>query len=87
MAILQRGGPGPRGHPPPAGIGWAGDRRTLGDKSAPVIGRLLTPPPPDPDPHCRTTPTRTRLVTGDWLSQHLGTPGLAIVESDEDVLL
>ena len=28
-----------------------------------------------------------RLVTADWLSANLGTPGLAIVESDEDVLL
>ncbi|WP_214467013.1 sulfurtransferase [Microbacterium flavescens] len=28
-----------------------------------------------------------RLVTGDWLEQRLGTPGLVVVESDEDVLL
>ncbi|TDN92904.1 sulfurtransferase [Microbacterium sp. BK668] len=28
-----------------------------------------------------------RLVTGDWLQERLGQPGLAIVESDEDVLL
>ena len=28
-----------------------------------------------------------RLVTGEWLQAHLGRPGLAIVESDEDVLL
>lgn len=28
-----------------------------------------------------------RLVTGDWLQDRLGTPGLAVVESDEDVLL
>ena len=28
-----------------------------------------------------------RLVTGDWLEAHLGTPGLVVVESDEDVLL
>lgn len=28
-----------------------------------------------------------RLVTADWLSANLGTPGLVIVESDEDVLL
>ncbi len=28
-----------------------------------------------------------RLVTADWLSAHLGTPGLKVVESDEDVLL
>ena len=28
-----------------------------------------------------------RLVSGDWLQAHLGTPGLVVVESDEDVLL
>jgi thiosulfate/3-mercaptopyruvate sulfurtransferase len=28
-----------------------------------------------------------RLVTGEWLEQRLGEPGLVVVESDEDVLL
>jgi thiosulfate/3-mercaptopyruvate sulfurtransferase len=28
-----------------------------------------------------------RLVSTDWLQDHLGTPGLVVVESDEDVLL
>ncbi|MCU1409038.1 MAG: thiosulfate sulfurtransferase [Microbacteriaceae bacterium] len=28
-----------------------------------------------------------RLVSTDWLQQHLGTPGLVVVESDEDVLV
>lgn len=28
-----------------------------------------------------------RLVSGDWLEARLGTPGLVVVESDEDVLL
>ncbi|HZK58973.1 MAG TPA: sulfurtransferase [Cryobacterium sp.] len=28
-----------------------------------------------------------RLVSTDWLQAHLGTPGLVVVESDEDVLL
>ena len=28
-----------------------------------------------------------RLVSTDWLADHLGTPGLVVVESDEDVLL
>ncbi len=28
-----------------------------------------------------------RLVSGDWLEAHLGTSGLVVVESDEDVLL
>lgn len=28
-----------------------------------------------------------RLVSGDWLEEHLGKPGLVVVESNEDVLL
>ncbi len=28
-----------------------------------------------------------RLVSGDWLERHLGTAGLVVVETDEDVLL
>ena len=28
-----------------------------------------------------------RLVTGDWLQERLGAPGIVVVESDEDVLL
>ncbi|HEY1106112.1 MAG TPA: rhodanese-like domain-containing protein, partial [Agromyces sp.] len=28
-----------------------------------------------------------RLVSTDWLAEHLGEPGLVVVESDEDVLL
>ncbi|MET0296124.1 MAG: sulfurtransferase [Microbacterium sp.] len=31
--------------------------------------------------------TPGRLVTGDWLQERLGQPGLVVVESDEDVLL
>ncbi|MEI7545995.1 MAG: sulfurtransferase [Mycobacteriaceae bacterium] len=45
------------------------------------------PLPPDPNPALQDYAHPERLVTGDWLSEHLGTPGLAIVESDEDVLL
>lgn len=43
--------------------------------------------PPDPDPALQEYAHPERLVTADWLSQHLGTPGLVVVESDEDVLL
>jgi len=43
--------------------------------------------PPDPTAALQEYAHPERLVTGDWLSQHLGTPGLVIVESDEDVLL
>jgi thiosulfate/3-mercaptopyruvate sulfurtransferase len=43
--------------------------------------------PPDPDPALQDYAHPERLVTADWLSQHLGTPGLVVVESDEDVLL
>ena len=45
------------------------------------------PLPPDPSPALQDYAHPERLVTGDWLSEHLGTPGLAVVESDEDVLL
>ena len=45
------------------------------------------PLPPDPSPALQGYAHPERLVTADWLSAHLGTPGLAIVESDEDVLL
>ena len=45
------------------------------------------PLPPDPSPTLQQYAHPERLVTGDWLSEHLGTPGLVVVESDEDVLL
>ena len=45
------------------------------------------PLPPDPSPALQDYAHPERLVTGDWLSENLGKPGLAIVESDEDVLL
>ena len=43
--------------------------------------------PPDPSPDLQSYAHPERLVTGDWLSEHLGTKGLVVVESDEDVLL
>lgn len=43
--------------------------------------------PADPSPALQSYAHPERLVTADWLSSNLGTPGLAIVESDEDVLL
>ncbi len=45
------------------------------------------PLPPDPSATLQDYAHPERLVTGDWLSANLGTPGLVIVESDEDVLL
>ena len=44
------------------------------------------PLPPDPSPELQTYAHPERLVTSDWLSEHQQA-GLAIVESDEDVLL
>ena len=35
----------------------------------------------------RSTPTRSGWSRTDWLAEHLGDPGLVVVESDEDVLL
>jgi thiosulfate/3-mercaptopyruvate sulfurtransferase len=45
------------------------------------------PLPADPSPALADYAHPERLVTPDWLSGNLGRPGLAIVESDEDVLL
>ena len=45
------------------------------------------PLPADPNPALQSYAHPERLVTADWLSGNLGRPGLAIVESDEDVLL
>ncbi|NMO01123.1 sulfurtransferase [Gordonia sp. TBRC 11910] len=41
----------------------------------------------DPNPSFADYAHPERLVTSQWLSAHIGTPGLRIIESDEDVLL
>lgn len=41
----------------------------------------------DPNPAFADFAHPERLVSSDWLAQHLGEPGLVVVESDEDVLL
>ena len=41
----------------------------------------------DPDPKLAQYAHPERLVTTAWLAEHLGDPGLVVVESDEDVLL
>jgi len=43
--------------------------------------------PNDPDPKLRGYADPGRLVTTGWLAEHLDTPGLVVVECDEDVLL
>ncbi len=40
----------------------------------------------DPDPSFKEYAHPERLVSASWLSAHLGTPGLRVVESDEDPL-
>lgn len=45
------------------------------------------PLPRDNDPKFAAYAHPERLVSTSWLAQRLGTPGLAVVESDEDVLL
>jgi len=45
------------------------------------------PLPADPSPTLSEYAHPERLVTADWLSANIGTPGLVIVESNEDVLL
>ncbi|RNE66590.1 sulfurtransferase [Cryobacterium tepidiphilum] len=41
----------------------------------------------DPAPKFSEYAHPERLVSTEWLAEHLGTPGLVVVESDEDVLL
>lgn len=41
----------------------------------------------DPAPQFAAFAHPERLVSGEWLEANLGTPGLVVVESDEDVLL
>ena len=41
----------------------------------------------DPDPKFAAYAHPERLVTTAWLAERLGTPGLVVAESDEDVLL
>src|SRR5215217_1218498 len=41
----------------------------------------------DPAPQFREYAHPERLVSTDWLAENLGSPGLVVVESDEDVLL
>src|SRR3954447_17210178 len=41
----------------------------------------------DNDPKLTDYAHPERLVTTAWLAEHLGEPGLVVVESDEDVLL
>lgn len=43
--------------------------------------------PADPSPELADYANPERLVTTAWLADHLQTPGLAVVESNEDVLL
>ncbi len=43
--------------------------------------------PLDADPKLAQYAHPQRLVTTQWLADHLGEPGLVVVESDEDVLL
>jgi thiosulfate/3-mercaptopyruvate sulfurtransferase len=41
----------------------------------------------DPNPAFAAFAHPERLVSTEWLAEHLGEPGLVVVESDEDVLL
>ncbi|MBQ1069493.1 sulfurtransferase, partial [Micromonospora sp. D75] len=45
------------------------------------------PVPSDPHPDLQSYADPQRLVTTEWLAEHLGDEGLVVVESDEDVLL
>jgi thiosulfate/3-mercaptopyruvate sulfurtransferase len=43
--------------------------------------------PHDPDPKLADYAHPEKLVTTSWLAEHVDDPGLAVVESDEDILL
>jgi thiosulfate/3-mercaptopyruvate sulfurtransferase len=43
--------------------------------------------PNDPHPSSARTHTPSGSSRAAWLAEHLGEPGLVVVESDEDVLL
>ncbi len=43
--------------------------------------------PADPAPKLQAYASPEKLVTADWLAEHLDDPSVAVVESDEDVLL
>jgi thiosulfate/3-mercaptopyruvate sulfurtransferase len=45
------------------------------------------PVAPDPAPELQQYANPERLVTTQWLAEHLEDPGIVVVESDEDVLL
>ncbi|WP_227998730.1 sulfurtransferase [Nocardia australiensis] len=45
------------------------------------------PAVPDPHPSFSSYAHPHRLVTTEWLSANIGTPGLKVVESNEDILL
>ena len=45
------------------------------------------PLPADTDPKLQSYAHPERLVTTDWLAEHLGDDGLVVIESNEDVLL
>ena len=45
------------------------------------------PVPNDPSPEFKDYAHPERLVSASWLSARLGSPGLRVVESDEDALL
>lgn len=45
------------------------------------------PLPADPCPSLSVYAHPERVVSADWLSEHIGSTGLAIVEADEDVVL
>ena len=45
------------------------------------------PLPADPNPKFADYAHPERLVSTDWLAENLGTPGLVVLESNEDILL
>lgn len=61
-------------------VGAATEGRPVTESTAEAVGY-------DDDPRLRQYAHPERLVTTDWLAEHLDHPMVAVVESDEDVLL
>jgi thiosulfate/3-mercaptopyruvate sulfurtransferase len=69
-----------------AGAGRPGSIKGF-DQVNPLRRSYVVPLPHDPDPKLAAYAHPERLVTTQWLADHLGDEGLVVVESDEDVLL
>src|SRR5690554_7790868 len=69
------------------GQGRGRRRRTVAGHPRCTRSPTMAVAPDTSDPKFAAYAHPERLVSTQWLAEHLGTPGLVVVESDEDVLL